>query len=390
MSGPIAAPYDAFLQDLACVGVRTVGRGAAGRPYAVLAARTNRRWWLLPLSERSATLSGLAMFQPLTTGARLARAGVSALARTGLYTRFARHVVRFDRLPDLPGLDDHAIDEVAYFTGTDGPHRKTTVQLMRRGGTILGYARISRKPIVRPFLTAEAWILTRLQGLGLESAYTPRVLALDRRTDCAVLITDSQRRPGLTSPPEPGPAHLTFLHELRNKTATPGPAPSLRIRDYLVRLEPSLSRSWIDRFRMGLARLHDREEDLPQCLVHGDFTPTNCFELGSRLYVFDWEYALDPGPVGFDYAHYVLACPQNGSSDETVARLTERISAFFLDGDRNLARASLLSYLLLHAGFYMNRLSLDGQDPGDWESGTARAALVDAVLRQASENTGSC
>ena len=76
-----AAPFVAFLDDLGSLGIEPVAQG--GQSYAVIAARSNQRWWLIPLDNRRAAAAGLEMMQPVTPVARMAKAGARAVARFG-------------------------------------------------------------------------------------------------------------------------------------------------------------------------------------------------------------------------------------------------------------------------------------------------------------------
>src|SRR5690606_26899045 len=67
-------PFHEFLADISCLGVSP---SRAGMRYAVLGARSNLRWWLLPLDHGGACArSGFDMFQPVSRMARVAKAGL--------------------------------------------------------------------------------------------------------------------------------------------------------------------------------------------------------------------------------------------------------------------------------------------------------------------------
>jgi thiamine kinase-like enzyme len=53
-----------------------------------------------------------------------------------------------------------------------------------------------------------------------------------------------------------------------------------------------------------LSQLGDRE--LPFYLAHGDFTPWNTLLTGGQLYLYDWEYALESAPAGYDLYHFAV------------------------------------------------------------------------------------
>ncbi len=72
------------ITDIESLGVRVTTEPIAGSiPYAIVGGRSNARWWLLPLTNRKVTISGLALFQPILTSAKLMKHGVTTLSRLG-------------------------------------------------------------------------------------------------------------------------------------------------------------------------------------------------------------------------------------------------------------------------------------------------------------------
>ena len=263
---------------MAALGVIPVGH--EGQRYAVVAARSNPRWWLLPLDNRRATATGLEMLQPVTPAARLAKAGARTIARFGPHVLLGKGNLRLSGLPDLGEAFNGRAAHVAYFTGTDGPHRKTAMQVMDKDGAILGYAKMSRASYVRPYLRNEADMLVSLAAIGLRSADIPRVLAF--RDDAAVtlLVTDSLKSATHTSPLVLGPDHLFFLAELRRHSEVTGAGKLLdglaaQTRDRTGTLAALAGPEWMARMARIQATLRPHAASIPLGLCHGDFTPWN-------------------------------------------------------------------------------------------------------------------
>ena len=82
-------PFWEFLDDLSALGIEVSETG--GRHYALIAARSNQRWWLLPLDNRRAAAAGLEMIQPVTHAARLAKTGAQVIARFGPHAFLGTH-----------------------------------------------------------------------------------------------------------------------------------------------------------------------------------------------------------------------------------------------------------------------------------------------------------
>lgn len=367
------------LGDLAALGV--VEDRHDGTAFGVIGARSNPRWLILPLGDRKQTRSGLDLFQPASAPAQIAKLGVITFCRTGLQKLIFRRILHLAGVDALAARLHGGASACAIFTGTDGPHRKTTIQLMETGGGILGYAKLTRRDPVRPYLAHEARTLRHVEGLKLTSADIPALLAFEPGEGSApsILVTDSRKAAGHTSPREPGPEHLRFLAELAQCTARIGAERSCGDLAAFAS-DPRLPAAWARRFRNGLDRLMPLASAMPVALAHGDFTPWNSFVLGERLYVFDWEYAAEGWPLGYDLAHYVLAGADMRAPDAAIAKLVPLLADVFHRGDALAAEDALLLSLLLHAGFYLCREFDAGGDAQGWSAGASRGALIDLLL----------
>ena len=374
-------PFGEFLGDMAALGVISVGH--EGQRYAVIAARSNQRWWLLPLDNRRATATGLEMLQPVTPAARLAKAGARTIARFGPHVLLGKGNLRLSGLPDLGEAFNGRVAHVAYFTGTDGPHRKTAMQVMDARGTILGYAKLSRNSHVRPYLRNEAQMLALVAALGLKTADVPAVLAMRDDDALTLLVTDSLKSTGHTAPSVPGETHLTFLHELHARTGRIGAVETLDDLSSRASELTLLSGSeWMMRLAKVDGALRPVAETMSVCLAHGDFTPWNTFLQDSRLYVFDWEYANLAWPVGFDLTHFLLATIPPDKQPHSLPDLLNRISHEHYGGNKTAAWRALLLSLSCHAVFYLGRLLEAGSPLSDWIEGPARAEMIDCLLAQ--------
>lgn len=314
--------FQSFVGEAEALGWRlSAGPQPGSEPYMVIGGRSNRRWWLLPLANRRVTESGMAMFQPARATSGLAKAAGTAAARLGLAPILARRVVHLAGECRLAEIFGGAGLAYALFTGTDGPHRKTTVQAMDRQGDILGYVKVARTPAVVPLLDHEAKVLDRLAGLDLRAARVPRVLFHGDIGGATVLATDTRRTRFSRSSVRWTSDHATFTSELVHKTSRADAS-----RDWLTAsLQPVLDscrermgREWplLDSAVSILAR--DGWELGSPCLCHGDFKPANSFGSDSVLYVFDWEQATDCGLAGQDAAQFLFTVSRYASASEWV------------------------------------------------------------------------
>jgi hypothetical protein len=391
LPAPLAHPvFTAALQDLAAVGVEvspTPARGAA--PYALIGARSNARWWLVPLETGRLAASGLALFQPVLPSARCIKTIASWLSRARLQYLWARRKVYISVGPELARLTGRSdTTRFAFFTGTDSPHRKVAVQIMDSAGVIHAFAKITRDPGVAALLVHEAQVLRRLESLELQSVSIPRVLWADRVANATVLATDTLKTPASHSPTELTPAHLDFVCELARCTQgakrTPGEVAE-QFRARLDRATGRISAPWRQRLLRAVECLahHPQQLQVQTSLCHGDFTPWNTFLSGRTLYVFDWEYAADESLPGHDVAHFALNASSSASlaPGERYERARHHVIQACPELGTTLVDVCLLAYLLSLCLRFVERapMSADGSNAG-WEREAEHAALLDYAL----------
>lgn len=374
-----AQPFAAFLADIAAVGVYPVASG--GDKFVVIGARSNARWWLVPLSNRRATAAGLDMLQPSNWQAALAKRVARLIARIGPRFALGPEHLRLSDAPVLVDIFGQAGLCCAYFTGTDGPHRKTAVQIMTASGKIVGYAKITRNPWVKPFLENEAVLLRQLSAMNLRAVDVPRLISYRDGGDSAWLVTDSLRAPGHVLPYSLGTAHFAFLAELAGNTVHYSGADTLTdLARIIETLRQKLTEDWTVRLCAGISRLTPHAEAMPVGLAHGDFTPWNSFLLGKRLYVFDWEYAHPAYPLGYDQVHFTLSANRAPATTALVEKLDEEVASQWFNGDRAASKRAVLFSLLLHAAFYLRRACDAGGRKQHWDEAERRAWLIDALI----------
>jgi hypothetical protein len=385
---PIDHPVfsDAVL-DLASLGVHVEPCPSAGaRRYAIISGRSNARWWLIPLASSGATASGLALFQPLLLSARLLKAAAIALSHVGLARLWARTHVFVTGEPGI-GHCFGTTERLAfsYFTGTDSPHRKVAVQIMNGCGELKGFAKVTRDANVASLLAHEAAMLGRVQLLNLASAYVPRVLHFGEMSGATVLVTDTRKSRSTRGTVRFSHHHRAFLLELARLTAQ-SPVPATHFAgvfwDRLHHVHGRLDRAWRDRLSSSIRALEAHPTlEVPVSLSHGDFTPSNTFLSGSRLYVFDWEYAVEGLPSSNDIIHFALAQPsvKRLSVPEQGARIKERLTEPWTGFRAHEVAALLFMYLIHHSLWHIERAASLDLVP-EWDGVRSVAGLLDWLL----------
>jgi hypothetical protein len=377
--------FSSAIADLLSQGVRVSAQPSQGAAaYAIVSARSNARWWLVPLENGRVAAAGLALFQPILNSARAMKIAAATLSLLGLSRLWARQRVYVSGEPRFgacfPQAGSHAY---AYFTGTDSPHRKIAVQVMDHAGRLLGFAKVGRSPDVRRLLRHEAAMLEAVGKLNLRSAHVPRVLLAAEEGGSFILVTDTLKRRSTQAVARLTDAHLKFLEELRTATSQArrsGPELAASYRRRLEALRPGLSADWSARIDAALALLDRSPASLLVALSHGDFTPWNTFFASGRLYVFDWEYAELDCPAAIDVLHFALSVPALQSAPAERQLAEARRVVMHVETDLRAIPAAVIAYLFTQVLRQLERLPAAAR-AGRWDGQQQQAALLDALAK---------
>ncbi|MCA0911028.1 phosphotransferase [Qipengyuania gaetbuli] len=321
------------------------------------------------------------MLQPVNWSSGLAKSWSQLMALFGPRSFVGPERINLKGQPDIGTDFGGEAESFAYFTGTSGPHRKSTIQVMDCHGRILGYAKLSRREPVRKFIDREAKLLERIAGLGLVSAVAPEVLVKRSSDSYSLLVTDAAREKRSKAAMPFGDKHLRFLRELHSVTVHEGAQSLLaRLKEDVASIEASLDSRWIQRFRHASSTLGSKAPHMLVSLAHGDFTPWNCFELNSKLYVFDWEYAALNYPLGYDQLHFQIAAAQGHSPAKFLNEIQCIIARDWFGGEVAAARLAILLSLVIHAVFYFRRSHDAGDQRLEFEGEQFRGQLIDSLL----------
>lgn len=372
-------PFDDFLQDLNAVGVNC---STVGERYRVFGARSNSRWWLIPSDHGgSVARASLDMFQPITSRSKFLK--FCMLLVTYIFPSFiwGGSRIRFEGQPKLLECFHFSTPVVAYFTGTAGPHRKTAIKVMSSCGDVLGYAKLTRNPLVSKWILNEARVLESISGLDIKAAYVPKVLSVYSNARVSYLVTDGWNGcVSNLSVSDVDILHVNFFQEIISKTKSAAfDRLVIRISSFLGKTNNWLSIKWVERFEKGVKIIQRCGEELPTCLAHGDFTPWNCFSVGDKLYVFDWEYSYDQAPIGYDLIHFLLSTRLDQPAEPLISMLKAKlVETRIYDGE--YASELILTSLLLHSAFYFDRVFEAGEPCSEWKESVFRSPMIDVLL----------
>ncbi len=255
---------------------------------------------LLPLESRAAGATSLRRYHD--GKGRRERAitfGAIGLARLGAL-RFAPgdavDVGPFALVQRAAEVLDEPDVQIAITLGPRRRNRKPVVQLTRSDGSSVGFAKVGWSPFTKTLVENEATWLEKLSGGVPDTIRIPTVLARIDDGERTMIVT-SALTTSLRSGLDGGLSSATII-ELARSLGTV----SRRVADL-----PHLSviRSGRVGQLIDVDRLLDRHGDteLELGLWHGDLTPWNTATNGRTSQVWDWEFADDGRPIGFDVLH---------------------------------------------------------------------------------------
>jgi hypothetical protein len=329
--------------------------------YNIISGRSNARWWLVPLTNRRVAVNGLSMFQPMIRSSKLFKCFAVVTGSVGLASLWTRKKIYISGTTQLGDVFGEKDLHYAFFTGTDSPHRKVSVQIMGRDGTIKGFAKVSSNSAVKPLLAHEADTLNHVNTLDLQTALIPKVLFNGEMGGAGVLITDTLKTCRAKTVTTLTDAHVAFLHELCDKTAVPGTADTnwvvTEMRCQYDAVVDRLPVIWQARLTQAIACMERYEGGWgARSLNHGDFTPWNTFFVEDKLYVFDWEYASKEFSFGYDLSHMLHSLEKLDSSNDVTTALNKMIESIRkFKSPLASVETQFLAYLVSYFLFYLSR-----------------------------------
>lgn len=336
--------------------------------FAILPSIKNPHW-LIPLKNKELIVSSLALYQPSLVRAKLLKKMTVLVAKGGLSYLLMKNRVYFQR-------DDRAIKEIfnrddlyyAFFTGTEGCHRKVTIQVMDEKGRILGYIKVSDNGDIDRLLRNEKEILEDLSRLNIENGLVPKVVYHGRINDVNILVLDTLKSVHSKFGSNLSNIHIKFLAEIFRKTmrhckfGESGFACNIRqrLREFVTNRQRNAYEKAADYIEKKI-----KDKDIPFGLCHRDFTPWNTFFHNGKLYVFDWEYARRDYPPLIDLFHFMI---QDGilvrhlkpeGLLRRVFKRTELVETYCnlisISTNKDFLVSLLLCYLLDISLFYIER-----------------------------------
>jgi hypothetical protein len=382
--------FHAAVQEMEAIGLRVRPLPHPGSaPYGVLSGRTGSRFFLLPARPRAVSTGSLALVQPVRLAPRAVKGLATVAVRLGL-AGLLPHKVHVSGAGDFARLVDARARHGAFLTGTPGPHRKLSVQLMDDAGHIQAYAKVSLVPAVQALLQREAEVLRLLAVMGLRTAWLPCVLRSEVRGGTAILATNAVRTCTARCLSDLDALHLDFLEELAACTASAwARSGAWLLAEWCARIErlrAHLAPPWRERLDRAVAILSAEPALVSSSgLAHGDFTPVNSFRQDNRLCVFDWEYAGAAYPGDHDLICLLDAVARlDGVRPDEAAELLERRLVRELGRSPAEANRRLIAFYCVQALRGAERQPPPVGTILSWCGADEAARTLDALLARAS------
>jgi hypothetical protein len=278
---------------------------------------------LMPLDSRAAAAASVHHIgNPLKRRMRLAESALSLSFQFGVGQRVLNqqlHVcVPADTVVEAPTLIDRALTLVgrtdlstALILGRDRPNRKPVLKLLAPDGEPVAFAKVGWNELSRELVGHEAHVLTTMGSDDRRptSFRVPTVIGYDEGDLIDLLVvTPVPQATGLRGGP---PAEVPML-ATREVAVSDGVSwETLAASRYWSGLRERVAGAGVGD-PVGAAQIGAVEQlersygtrEIPFGTWHGDWTPWNMTRVDDTLYVWDWERAGGPVPVGLDLMHF--------------------------------------------------------------------------------------
>ena len=282
------------------------------RTFGVVPSLRDPRW-LLPLDSTTSAISGLDLCTAYSLRARLLKNFLALPIRARCSKLLLNQIdISRDSLAALEVLVDETLGvkspAFAVSIPTPGRNCKATIQIMSRGGEILGFLKIPLTDEAARRTRHEASALRRLAGIpGFQSCVPEVLFAGDWNGTYVLLQTPLAGRPAGC---RFSFRHRRFLRKLHaaGRSARSGEDLVAVTDSRWRKLAGGVDGDWVKAGEQALGQAADRlAATLVPCgISHGDFAPWNLRVHGESLRVFDWESAKWNEPTHWDWFHFEI------------------------------------------------------------------------------------
>ena len=294
------------------------------RNYLALPNLQNPKY-IIPICNAKVAEASFKLYVPLTFRRKIQIAILNGLIKTKLIKHvFSKYLIDEKELqvniktmmlrPSLAKILKNEKIVFAFFTGTAGLYRKTTIQVMNNDGDILAYVKIADSDQSKERLQNEKYILEYLKSLRVYSGLVPEMIGFKEYAGVFTVVQSCLNGNFNFSDMQLDKRHVLFLSEIFSKTAKyqlfENSACFQIVSERISMIDNKLTSVWRETLKKGTEIVKENLGPLviPLGLCHYDFKPWNIriAKNSKNLFVFDWELAKTKWVPLWDLFHYII------------------------------------------------------------------------------------
>ncbi len=276
------------------------------------------RGYLLPVTNSSVFTRALSIYNVQNSGGKFFNKLLLYLHYLGLTSRiFEQHELEQKELSEKDSQEnlfeyianvfrkDNLVFSLSL--GTPGVHRKPVIQIMESDGKILGFMKVGWNCVTKKLVENEISILNKLQKQTLNFKI-PTVLFNEEWKGLVLGVLSPATNGQVYPPQELSNIYYKSLKSLSEISYQKELIINSRFWKDLIQIKEvdnHFYRFLINRV-IHLVEKNYNDLSIPYFFNHGDFAPWNAKIVNGELFLFDWEYANERLPAGFDLFHFLI------------------------------------------------------------------------------------
>lgn len=271
--------------------------------------------WLLPLNDNSNRRNSILLYQPSTIKGYLLKSVYLMIPVTFAKNILKANLVTLNNINILNNKNLFRDKNIRYtdiyysfFLGTKGAHCKTTIQISDKSNPIM-YLKLTDNPEIAQLFNNEDKILRLLSNTVMRNNI-PIVLSNTKNGDYYYFASSTTKTTKSKYKKTLSIEHVNFLVDLylstKGKVISNESKYYIDTKNLLINyLNKNKNSQWImNIFEEVFIKIKNTKLTLGVC--HRDFTFWNCYFNDNKIFVFDWEYAIEESLPYIDILHFII------------------------------------------------------------------------------------